>query len=150
MVLAMAGKGFPPRGYQSRDRDQARRQPQTNVPIPTENEIYGKPITELAPDAPWHPQTVAWWETWRHSPMAKTWLETDWDFLLDTAILHTQFWSRPNFNGAAELRQRVAKLGATIEDRQRLKISITTDNLGDDKPSPGIAAIDDYRAKLSS
>lgn len=48
---------------------------------------------------------------------------TDWDFLLDTALLHAELWSG-NRSVAAELRLRVAKFGATPEDRARLRIQV--------------------------
>ncbi|CAB4215032.1 hypothetical protein UFOVP1616_39 [uncultured Caudovirales phage] len=69
----------------------------------------------------WHPQTLAWWQTWRTSPLAEKMEETDWDFLLDTALLHTAFWNGSN-KVAGELRLRVAKFGATLEDRLKLRI----------------------------
>lgn len=70
----------------------------------------------------WHEQTRIWWETWRKSPNAQTFTTTDWDFLLDTALIHTQFWNGENV--AAELRLRCAKYGATPEDRLRLRLQI--------------------------
>ncbi|TCO47311.1 hypothetical protein [Actinocrispum wychmicini] len=48
---------------------------------------------------------------------------TDWDFLLDTALLHAELWSGVA-SVAPELRLRVGKLGATPEDRQRLRMQI--------------------------
>jgi hypothetical protein len=67
--------------------------------------------------------TLAWWETWRNSAQAKTFTQTDWDFLTDTALLHARFWAGDAKVGA-ELRLRVAKFGATPEDRARLRMQI--------------------------
>jgi hypothetical protein len=79
------------------------------------------------PDLPdtmdWPAQTRRWWETWRSSPQAQTLTDTDWDFLLDTALLHAELWSG-NGSVASELRLRVAKFGATPEDRARLRMQI--------------------------
>lgn len=79
------------------------------------------------PDLPdsheWPEATLDWWETWRTSAQAHTFTDTDWSFLLDTAVLHAEFWLG-NRGLAAELRLRAAKFGATPEDRARLKISI--------------------------
>jgi hypothetical protein len=58
---------------------------------------------------------------WAESPLSATFGQTDWDFLLDTAILHASYWSG-DMGAAAELRIRVAKFGATPEDRARLRI----------------------------
>jgi hypothetical protein len=49
--------------------------------------------------------------------------DTDWDFLLDTALLHARYWEGDE-KVAAELRLRVAKFGATPEDRARLRMSV--------------------------
>lgn len=81
----------------------------------------------------WSPRTVQWWEKWRRSPQSMVMSELDWEFLLETAVLHHMLWSpRGNAGGvsqtqlASELRQRVAKFGATFEDRRKLQMSIET------------------------
>jgi hypothetical protein len=81
----------------------------------------------------WPAQTQAWWRTWRESPQAQTLTSTDWDFLLDTALLHAELWSG-NGSVASELRLRVAKFGATPEDRARLRMQV------DDPAKPAAAA----------
>jgi hypothetical protein len=78
------------------------------------------------PDLDWPAQTRTWWETWRASAQAVKFTPTDWDFLLDTALLHAELW-RGNGAVAAELRLRVAKFGATPEDRARLHIQVESD-----------------------
>nr|WP_107120582.1 hypothetical protein [Streptomyces antibioticus] len=72
----------------------------------------------------WHPRTVAWWESWRTSPMAQTFVATDWDFLIDTALMHHKMWSAGRWDFASEVRLRAAKFGATPEDRARLKLKV--------------------------
>jgi len=63
--------------------------------------------------------------------------ETDWDFMLDTAVLHQMLWSGTSPSGrgngavsavqlASEIRQRVSKFGATYEDRKKLRMSVDT------------------------
>lgn len=87
--------------------------------------------------------TLAWWETWRSSPQAQAFTETDWDFLVDTALLHARFW-KGDEKVAGELRLRVAKFGATPEDRARLRMQI-----GDpSKPDRPAQAEDDPYAGL--
>jgi hypothetical protein len=104
----MAGRGFAPR----------------NGDVDIEVEADGK---VRGPDLPesydWPAQTRAWWDNWRRSAQAVRMTDTDWDFMLDTAMLHGELWSG---NGAVapELRLRVAKFGATLEDRARLKMAI--------------------------
>lgn len=73
----------------------------------------------------WHPRTHAWWEAWRAAPQAKKmFTDPDWDFLLDTAVLHHAMWHLGETRHAAEIRLRVAKFGATYEDRQRLAMTV--------------------------
>ena len=75
------------------------------------------------PEYDWHPRTLDWWETWRRSPLAQEFGQTDWDFLIDTAFLHSQMWAG-EVRLASEVRLRAAKFGATPEDRLRLKVQI--------------------------
>ena len=89
------------------------------------------PPPELPDDIPWPDRTVAWWEMWTKSPQADELGPTDWDFLLDTALLHADVWSG-NLDRMPELRIRVAKFGATPEDRVRLKIQYATLEVGED------------------
>ncbi|WP_037183815.1 phage terminase small subunit [Rhodococcoides fascians] len=69
----------------------------------------------------WPEITKTWWGMWRDSPLSDEFTATDWSELLDTALLHARFWSG-EFKLAGELRLRVAKFGATPEDRARLRI----------------------------
>lgn len=78
---------------------------------------------ELPEAVDWPDATRDWWETWRTCAQASTFTDTDWAFLLDTAVLHMAFWDGDH-SVAAELRLRAAKFGATPEDRARLKLSI--------------------------
>ena len=69
----------------------------------------------------WPAQTRQWWRMWAESPLARDFTETDWSELLDTALLHARYW-QGNLSLASEIRLRVAKFGATPEDRARLRI----------------------------
>lgn len=73
----------------------------------------------------WHPMTKKWWDAWRSSPQATRMLtEPDWHFLLDTALMHHNMWENGRWDFASEVRLRVAKFGATPEDRLRLHLEI--------------------------
>jgi hypothetical protein len=113
------GRGPAPKAQHSRPRDTARRTAPNAI-------LTGEPTR--GPDLPdsmtWPEQTRHWWETWRTSPQSQVMLATDWDFLLDTAILHARFWTGESTTVAAELRLRVAKFGATPEDRARLRMQV--------------------------
>lgn len=70
----------------------------------------------------WPQRTREWWTMWAESPLSAEFTETDWSELLDTARIHAAFWSG-DLKQASELRLRVAKFGATPEDRARLRIT---------------------------
>lgn len=80
----------------------------------------------------WHSRTVEWWNKTRRSPQAKVMAESDWEAMVETAMIHTRFYNgglKPTefTNLAAELRRRMAAHGATYEDRLRLRMVIETD-----------------------
>ena len=88
----------------------------------------------------WHPVTVKWWDGWRASPQGVRMVtDVDWDFLLDTARMHQELWSKGRWELAAEVRLRVAKFGATPEDRARLRFDVETVEhypIGESQASP--------------
>lgn len=69
----------------------------------------------------WPTITRQWWQMWADSPLSDDFTSTDWAELLTTALLHAEVHSG-GLKHAAELRLRVAKFGATPEDRARLRI----------------------------
>jgi hypothetical protein len=69
----------------------------------------------------WPAVTLRWWQMWADSGQADLMTATDWSFLLDTALIHARYW-QGDLSLAGELRLRVAKFGATLEDRARLRI----------------------------
>jgi hypothetical protein len=98
----------------------------------------------------WHPQTVSWWNNWRRSPQASTFTATDWDYLLDTALMHHKMWANGRWDFASEVRLRVAKFGATPEDRMRLKMELETPGKRQPVPVPaGVTEISSRRKRLS-
>mgnify|MGYP001559543669 CR=1 FL=1 len=121
----MAGQGPAP-------KDPAKRRRRNVDPIPTtkvvdDGILRGPELPEDAlPGEEWHSRTQAWWTTWRRSPQAAAFTATDWDFLLDTALMHHTMWAKGRWEFAAELRLRSAKFGATPEDRARLRLQIET------------------------
>ncbi|WP_201308842.1 phage terminase small subunit [Puerhibacterium puerhi] len=99
----------------------------------------------------WHPQTRRWWDSWRTSPQASRMLSgPDWDFLLDTALMHHVMWSRQKWEFASEVRLRVAKFGATPEDRLRLRVEIETpEEAPVGEASATVTSISDRRRRLT-
>lgn len=117
----MPGRGPAPKRERSRPNDTARREAEFTA-ITADGVARGPEL----PEGTWHERTVAWWHTWRTCAQAQTFTDTDWSFLLDTALLHSELWSG-NPGVAGELRLRVAKFGASPEDRLRLKLEINAD-----------------------
>ena len=124
----MAGRGPAP-------KDPAKRRRRNVDPVPTtvvaSDDVVRGP--ELPASYDWPRQTREWWETWRSSPQATAFTDTDWGFLLDTALLHAELWAG-NAAVASELRLRVAKFGATPEDRARLRMQIEEPQPAQGKP----------------
>lgn len=129
MAAGSGGRGPAPKDPSKRARTNA-------DPIPL-RVIHVRPSgqPELPDDFDWPERTREWWSMWGSSPLSADYTETDWDFLLDTAMLHAKFW-QGDVKQAAELRLRVAKYGATPEDRARLRITFATaDQAEDRKPA---------------
>lgn len=101
----------------------------------------------------WHPMTVKWWDNWRSSPQGTRMMTlVDWDFLVDTALMHHTMWSNGRWEFASEIRLRVAKFGATPEDRIRLKFEIETPEVfpvGNAGNATNVSQIADRRSRLT-
>jgi len=134
----MAGRGPAPKDPDRR----ARRNPD---PVAL-RVVHTEPVSQ--PDLPtfeverdgelvewaWPARTQEWWRTWGEHPISATFTTLDWSELLDTALLHARLWSG-NLNVAGELRLRVAKFGATPEDRARLRITFAQADEAEGKTS---------------
>jgi hypothetical protein len=139
----MAGRGPAPMKDRSQRVRPGKDVPPTDV-VEADDELRGPPLPEDALPEPWHPRTLAWWDTWRRSAQATTFIATDWDFLLDTALMHHTMWSKGRWEFASELRLRAAKFGATPEDRARLRMQVTatpTATAAEDKPASRYARL---------
>lgn len=126
----IAGRGRAPK------EDAIRRNAPTieKVEVETDEDVRGP---ELPEGVNWHKRTIEWYEGWRRSPQATVMVATDWEAMIETAVLHTKFWrgaedfrTSPTMltNLSAELRRRMAQFGATYEDRLRLRMSIKSDH----------------------
>lgn len=131
----MAGRGPAPKDPEKRAR--TNRQPEMRVitvepePQPELPTIMVEEDGDLV-EFRWPARTRQWWQMWADSPLSKEFTATDWSELLDTALLHAQFWSGKT-SVAAELRLRVAKFGATPEDRARLRIQFAAADEAEEK-----------------
>lgn len=113
--MTMRGRGPAP-------KDPARRARTNAVAIPNQVLRFDPADQpELPRGVRWPARTRQWWAMWGDSAQAEFFSSTDWDFLLDTALVHAAVWSG-ELERMAELRLRVAKFGATPEDRARLRM----------------------------
>ncbi|MFD8595361.1 hypothetical protein ACFV1L_10205 [Kitasatospora sp. NPDC059646] len=153
----MAGRGPAPK-----DPSKRRRRNTDAVPLlklEPDDELRGPelPAGVLGEDdgepVDWHPMTKAWWTSWRTSAQAQTFTDTDWLFLIDTALMHHTMWAKGRWEFASEVRLRAAKFGATPEDRARLKIQVdapgTARTAASTTPA-GVTDISSRRARLTS
>lgn len=133
----MAGRGPAPTKDRSQRVRPGKNVPSTNVITP-DDELRGPdlPIDALPDHEQWHPRTRAWWNTWRRSAQAQAFAATDWDFLIDTALMHHTMWSKGRWEFASELRLRAAKFGATPEDRMRLRMQVDQPPVVEAEPKP--------------
>ena len=140
----MAGSGPPPR--EKRRRNNPDTYADVKAVLSDDGEVRG-------PDLPgadlYVPQVRDWYETWRRSPQAATFVNTDWQRLHFLAPLVNRYFLNPHHLVMAEIRHSESLLGATYTDRlkSRMKIEKT-----DDKPTvapAGVAAIDSYRKKIA-
>lgn len=122
----MAGHGAPPRATTPGSYKVISAEATPQPPLPKlVRYVYDELGEKHKQVFRWHPMTRKWWKMWGESPLATSFTANDWDELLQAAVLHSRYW-RGDTKAAAELRIRVAKFGATPEDRTRLRISLTT------------------------
>lgn len=126
----MAGRGAAPKETHQRARDTKRRIDDKALRVP--DKPYDGAIPKL-PENDWEPATLEWWKTWTTSPQAHLFQSTDWMTLIETAYIANAFFGG-NLTVASELRLRVAKFGATPEDRARLRLQFQPLDEEDEKP----------------
>ena len=67
---------------------------------------------DLPEDIDWPERTQQWWAAWVASPLTAAWTPLQWEYLLDTALIHREIWATGNVARMGELRARVERLGA--------------------------------------
>lgn len=65
---------------------------------------------ELPDSIDWPERTRQWWAAWVESPHTQAWTPLQWEYLMDTALLHATVWAG-DVAKAAELRTRVERMG---------------------------------------
>lgn len=119
----MAGRGAAPKPDTLR-QGTGRTNPNQFAELTTDGEIRGPELPTGQGYPEWHPQTLKLYESLRVSALAQTWVNTDWEFLVDTMLLHHSMWAKGSWTHAAEVRLRLGKYGTTPEDRMRLRVAV--------------------------
>lgn len=144
----MAGRGPAPKDPSRRAR--TNKQPvQQRVLDATGVQPVDLPMDLLPEGDEWHPATLRWWGRWCESPLAENLPAVDWSELEACAVLHHEFMRKRSFTLGSELRLRMAKWGATPEDRARLRISIADADEKDAK-RPTVTSSRERRGVLRS
>ena len=60
--------------------------------------------------------TREWFEAWRTSRCTDQWDERQWQFMFDTAIVHSLVYGSYDFHWLPELRTRLLQMGLTFDD----------------------------------
>lgn len=146
----MAGNGPAPNPQRRRRNADTYADVQTKVSA-TSSRLHGPTLVEATTglSEKWPARTLVetWWTTWRRSPLADAFLETDWQRLAMLAPLVADYFERPHHMKLAEIRQNESLLGATHVDRLKARIRVERDEPA--KPAPGVTALDEYRNRLS-
>lgn len=145
----MAGRGPAPKAKRSRARDSARRDADTTTLV-EDGERHGPelPLNVLPDGAEWHPQTAALWDSLRKNPLLADESDLGWQFLIDTALMHHTMWAKGRWEFASEVRLRLAKYGATPEDRMRLKLKVEKPTADRPAGPASVTAMGDRRRSL--
>ncbi|QDM56278.1 terminase small subunit [Gordonia phage SweatNTears] len=98
-------------------------------------------LPDFMPDgSEWPDHTIDWWDAWVDDPLTNDYRMSDWLDLIDCAAIHGRMW-QGDYKAAAELRLRMARHGATREDRARLRIVFATADETERKAKAGAAGL---------
>lgn len=104
--------------------------------------VRGPEIEEATGRDGWPPMVRKWWQTWREAPQARDFEATDWMRLAILAPFVEAVLARPSAAALAEIRMNEERLGATVTDRMRARITIEPrDEEDEDAPLAPVAPI---------
>jgi len=69
----------------------------------------------LPSDTDWPPSTVEWFEAWRSDHITDQWGEIQWQYMFDTAIVHSLVYGSYAFQWLPELRARLVQMGLDFD-----------------------------------
>jgi hypothetical protein len=86
--------------------------------------VHGPSLAEATLRDGWPPFVEKWWQTWREAPQAVAFEATDWLRLALLAPVYEAHLTRPSAAALAEIRMNEERLGATVVDRMRARMTI--------------------------
>lgn len=86
--------------------------------------VHDVQAPHLPADRVWQAQTEAWWRDVWASPMAPEYDDSDQHGLFMLAVLVDEFWKKPTWTTAAEIRLQRQCFGLSPIDRRRLQWEI--------------------------
>lgn len=137
----MAGNGPPP--SENKRRRNADTYADVKSTVVNDGQLRGPAL-----EGHWLAETRAWYDNWRRSPQAATFVSTDWFRLGMVARLVELYIHKPHHMTMAEIRQNESLLGATHVDRLRARIKVEAE-APKTATAPGVTALDDYRRDLA-
>lgn len=96
------------------------------------------PSLEDATGRTWDEDVLRWYRVWQISAQGQIFEPTDWARLAMLAPLVEKHFSSPSAAAMSEIRLNEERLGATVVDRLRARISI-----GDGTDAPVLSLVDD-------
>lgn len=106
---------------------------------------YINPKGEIQ-EVPIENRTRYWWEAISKMPHCILWQPSDWQFALDTAMVHASA-SHGSVTAMGELRQREKIMGTTVDARRDLRIRYIDPKL-DEPVIAVVTSIDERRNRL--
>lgn len=115
-----------------------------------DDEVRGPSLTDatgVLPSDGWLAPVEAWWETWRRSPQAQVFEATDWGRLAMLAPIVQAYWKRPSAAALGEIRMNEERLGATVVDRMRARMTIED---AEENPGGQLVALPSARDNIAA
>lgn len=118
--------------------DSTSRRPTHAMTTLTPDGVVRGPTLSEATDRNWDTDVLRWYQTWRESAQAQLFTPTDWQRLALLAPLVEKHFSSPTGATMSEIRLNEERLGATVVDRMRARMVVST---GDDAADATILSI---------
>lgn len=64
----------------------------------------------------WPPETVEWFNAWRGDRCTDRWDAKQWQYMMDTAIVHALVYGSADYGSLPELHRRLAFMGLRFDD----------------------------------